>query len=29
MNAALAVLDDPSFIAPSALTLAVWGRRPV
>lgn len=28
MNKALAVLDDPSFIAPSPLTLAVWGRRP-
>ncbi len=28
MNDALALLDDPSFSAPSPLTLAVWGRRP-
>ena len=28
LDNALAVLDDPSFVAPSALTLAVWGRRP-
>jgi SAM-dependent methyltransferase len=28
MNDALALLDDPSFSAPSPVTLMVWGRRP-
>ena len=28
LHEALGLLDDPSFNAPSALTIAVWGRRP-
>lgn len=28
LDEALALLDDPAFSTPSALTIAVWGRRP-